>query len=74
MTRATPRIGGPHVRTISGRAAEIEDELEAQALALYPPKELISNEKANSEVYAMQGLPQPSQVQVDGQVHDEGRL
>jgi hypothetical protein len=74
MTRATPRIGGLHVRTISGRAAEIEDELEAQALALYPSKELISNEKANSEIHAMQGLPQPSQVQVDGQVHDEGRL
>jgi hypothetical protein len=32
------------------------------------------HEKANSEVYAMQGLPQPIQVQVDGQVHDEGRL
>jgi hypothetical protein len=31
------------------------------------------HEKANREIHALQGLPQPRQVQGDGQVRDEGR-
>jgi hypothetical protein len=31
------------------------------------------NEKANAEVHALQGLPEPRQVQGNGQVHDEGQ-
>jgi hypothetical protein len=31
------------------------------------------HEKANHQIHALQRLPQPHQVQGDGQVHDEGQ-
>jgi hypothetical protein len=43
--------------------------------SLYPKQERpVRNEKTHSQIHALQGLPDTFQVQIDGQVHDEGRL
>jgi hypothetical protein len=51
-------------------AAETEDALERENRVELTGEQ---HEKANHQIHALQGLPQPRQVQGDGVVHDEGR-
>jgi len=61
--------GGLPRRTMTRAAAEAEDALERESRAKTVGEQ---HEKANHQIHALQGLPQPCQVQGDGQVHDEG--
>lgn len=60
------RIGGLHTHGMCRAAAEAEDVLEQEAHARAVGEQ---HEKANHQVYALQGLPNAIEVQVDGQVH-----